>query len=302
MEIRTDWDGAAWHLAPIAANTGPFVERPLLEAWWRIRGPVDGELMVAQNDSALLPLWRRAGVVGFPGESDLFDYHSPLGSDVETLVAETASRLEGMSLELNSLPDEAANVVAAGLDKAGVGYVQEEHDVSAVLDLPADFDMYLSAIGKKERHELRRKRRRFEAAAGPATVDTGTGADHLAEFVHMHRLAPGEKGSFMTDDMARFFSAAAQVDGARIDLLRTGDGVPVAATFGFTHGSGYYLYNSGFETTQGSISPGQVLLSMLIEDGIEQGLGLFDFLKGDEAYKFRLGARRRSLYSIRSTT
>jgi len=41
-----------------------------------------------------------------------------------------------------------------------------------------------------------------------------------------------------------------------------------------------------------------VLLALLIEDAIMQGMAVFDFLKGDEVYKFRLGARRRPLYVI----
>ena len=38
---------------------------------------------------------------------------------------------------------------------------------------------------------------------------------------------------------------------------------------------------------------------MLIESAIGAGLSHFDFLKGDEQYKYRLGARKRPLYEIR---
>jgi CelD/BcsL family acetyltransferase involved in cellulose biosynthesis len=44
-----------------------------------------------------------------------------------------------------------------------------------------------------------------------------------------------------------------------------------------------------------------VLLGLLIDRSIRSGLEVFDFLKGDEAYKFRLGAEPRPLYSLAGT-
>ena len=37
-----------------------------------------------------------------------------------------------------------------------------ETESTAVIELPGSFDDYLAGIGKKQRHELRRKRRRYE--------------------------------------------------------------------------------------------------------------------------------------------
>ena len=36
----------------------------------------------------------------------------------------------------------------------------------------------------------------------------------------------------------------------------------------------------------------------MIETAIEEGLPRFDFLKGDEVYKFRLGAEERPLFRL----
>ena len=48
--------------------------------------------------------------------------------------------------------------------------VVEEQDIAAVLTLPESFDAWLASIGKKERHETRRKRRRYEEMVGPARI------------------------------------------------------------------------------------------------------------------------------------
>jgi CelD/BcsL family acetyltransferase involved in cellulose biosynthesis len=40
------------------------------------------------------------------------------------------------------------------------------------------------------------------------------------------------------------------------------------------------------------------MLGLLIEDQIRRGAEVFDFLKGDEQYKFRLGAEKRPLFRL----
>lgn len=102
----------------------------------------------------------------------------------------------------------------------------------------------------------------------------------------------------MSPARARFFAALHDDVGGVIDVLRGGDGVAVAAGFGFEDAAGYYLYNSAFEPEAATASPGIVLVNLLIEHAIRRGLPRFDFLKGSEPYKFRLGARPRPLYRI----
>ena len=48
-------------------------------------------------------------------------------------------------------------------------------------------------------------------------------------------------------------------------------------------------------------SPGIVLLAVVIERLIADGVSRLDLLKGDEPYKFRLGATPRQLYRIEGT-
>ena len=117
-------------------------------------------------------------------------------------------------------------------------------------------------------------------------------------FVTMHRAALGEKGAFFDDAMASFFAALLDLDGAALDLLTAGDGTPVAAAFGFEEPDAYYLYNSAFDPDLGKVSPGVVLVDRMIEQAIAAGRARFDFLKGDEAYKFRMGAEARPLFRV----
>ncbi len=293
MRVHGDWSTAGFDLPPSAPMVGPFVDRDFLQTWWRHRG--EGELLLVEDDDALLPLWRDGATVSFLGEEDLTDYHAPRGAPGE-LVAEFASGLDRHDrLLLDSLPTEAADVVEEGLAAAGLTVSRTEHEVAAVLDLPATYDDYLGALAKKQRHEVRRKRRRFEEALGEASLVREP--ERFGEFVSMHRAAPGAKGGFMTPEMEELFADLLLLPGAVLDVLVAG-GVTVAAAFGFEGDRAYYLYNSAFSPDASSSSPGVVLIDLLVGAAIAAGRRRFDFLKGDETYKFRLGASRRPLWRL----
>ena len=285
-------------LTPLAPRVGPFPLAGFLQAWWEEIKP-DAEMLLISSGEGMLPLMKSAGLIQFVGDSDLTDYHSPLGSDIDAAVEAVATLVDRQtSLDLDSLPIEGAVALTEGLSPTGLRSKMSEQTIAMVLQLPATIEDYYSMIGKKERHELRRKRRRYEEQIGPATLCTDTDAGFgFDEFVRLHRLAPGDKGSFMTGDRQRFFSRLARVDGWRVDYLEEG-GAATACLFGWTDGSDYYLYNSSFDPAFGAASPGQVILAGMIEHAITAGWSLFDFLKGDETYKARLGAAPRQLFRV----
>ena len=171
--------------------------------------------------------------------------------------------------------------------------------MAAVLHLPPTFDEYLHLVGKKERHEIRRKSRRYGRGLGEprhrTQQDPGWG---LQEFIRLHRLARGAKAQFMDEETTPLFRQLAGLRGWRVDLLDAGDRKAAACVFGYSDADCYYLYNSSFDPAHSALSPGVVLLATLIEKVIEEGLTRFDFLKGNEVYKRRLGAVHRPLYTV----
>lgn len=297
--IRSGWDLAAFDLPPVAAATGPFPDRSFLETWWTMQDSPPEQLLLAADENGLIPAALTAGTVEFVAHEDVTDYHSPRGTVSADLVGSLAASVpHGTPFRFDSLPLEAADAMTQALLAHTRHIARTEHVVAAVLGLPATFDDYLMAIGKKERHETRRKRRRFTAEIGEPHLVRAAGAEHVRLFANMHRLSSGDKGDFMSEAMEAFFVALHERCGAVIDLLAGDDGVPVAAAFGFEDASGYYLYNSAYDPEAGHASPGVVLVSRLIENVIESGRTTFDFLKGDETYKFRLGASPRPLYVL----
>lgn len=301
VKRHADWSTRAFDLRPVAPDTGPFPGRGFLEALWN-RAPA-GDLYLAETEAALVPLVLGATGLQWVGHPDLVDYRSPLGDGAADLIAEVVTMSEaGLHYRFDSLPGEAAEVVRRGLAKAGLATEPEQHAVTARLQLPGSFEAYLERIGKKERHEMRRKRRRFgEEHGGPILTTTRGAGEGFKQFVEMHRSSGGKKSRFMTSEMEALFASLAAQDGWRVDLLSGEDGQPVAATFAWADTDGFYLYNSAFDRKAVG-SPGMVLLSMLIERAIQAGCGVFDFLKGDEPYKFRLGATPRPLFRLEGST
>jgi CelD/BcsL family acetyltransferase involved in cellulose biosynthesis len=74
------------------------------------------------------------------------------------------------------------------------------------------------------------------------------------------------------------------------------DKQPAAAYFSYNYRKRIYLYNSGYDPKFGSYSAGIALLAYRIHKAINQGCEYFDFLRGDEPYKYDFGAQQSHVY------
>lgn len=288
-----DWSALGTSRAPLAPSLGPFPHDGFLAALWRHFG--SGEVEVREAGGAVWAFVGVGGSVTAAGSPDLVDYRSPLGGDpAELFAALVADHASGTRYTFDSLPLEAAEAVSKALEAAGVETTTAHFADAMVLSL--DGADHLDALDGKQRHEVRRKQRRFEEALGEAHLVDDPG--RFDEFVALHRQAPGDKGAFMTEVMEGFFLGLLALPGARLDCLVTGDDRLVAAGFGFEDAGAYYLYNSAYDPAVADASPGVVLLHRLIQRVNGSGLRRFDFLKGTEPYKARLGAEPRPLYVV----
>ncbi len=183
--------------------------------------------------------------------------------------------------------------------------VARQEDVCPLIRLPADWDSYLDLLDKHQRHEVRRKLRKIEQA--PAVRWRLSAApDDLArdveDFIALHQLSSADKDDFMTEPMKDFFRDVAQVMAARGWLalaLLSVDNRPASALFSFTWQDQWLLYNSGYDPVNfKDLSTGVVLLARCIEHAIAHGYRIFDFLQGNEVYKYRLGGRNSEVWRL----
>ena len=76
----------------------------------------------------------------------------------------------------------------------------------------------------------------------------------------------------------------------QLAFLTVGD-EKAAGYLNFDYANQIWVYNSGINFNFSSISPGWVLLGYLIQWAIENGRETFDFMRGDEVYKYRFGGQ-----------
>jgi len=174
----------------------------------------------------------------------------------------------------------------------------EIEEVCPIIDLPATWDDYLMSINKKQRHEVRRKLRKADNEADTQFIIVGS--EHNVEtemrtFIELHQKSAPDKDEFMDPKMQGFFLDVAQVLHEQGWLQLTFvemDGQKAASLLNFDYGGDILVYNSGYDPAQfRHLSPGIIVTARCIEHAINLGRTKFDFLRGDEVYKYRFGAQ-----------
>jgi len=286
--------------------------------WWEHFGSEADLLLLSFHDGddhiGIAPLQRRDDEIAFLGDTDLFDYHDfivPSGAEgrfypmlVDRLARESWERLHFVSLPEGS--PTLARLPGLASERGWTCAVEQE-DVSPGVALPSGWDEYLSLLTKKHRHELRRKFRRLQGATGVKT-EACTSAEavdaRMEEFFALMRLSREDKGRFLTAEREGFFRTMAvglAAQGlAHLWFLEV-EGRAVAATLCFDYGNRRLLYNSGFDPEFGDLSVGLLLKATCIRDAIDRGMSYFDFLRGDEPYKYHLGGSDRPIYRMTVT-
>jgi len=177
-------------------------------------------------------------------------------------------------------------------------YVERE-DVCPVVTLPegGDLDDYLATLGKKERHEIRRKVRRAEAAGDVRLDDSTNPLADLDAFIELHQKRWGADGLFPPTPggdqsrvlFRRLFEAFGPDGALRLTFL-TVDGRRIAAGVHLETADGYLYYNAGVDPDARDLSPGVVMIHRYVERAIATGRRRLDFLRGNEPYKYEWGA------------
>lgn len=261
---------------------------------------------------ALLPLVEiGAGRWMLAGGADVSDYLDLLVArdrETEAWTALLGARGADPTIwELHSVPAASPTVTAlpALAAAAGLSASAPIEERCPILALPGSWDALLASLSGKHRHEISRKLRRFEREAPDGRVAWASTpaeiAARLDDFLALHRRSREGKAKFMDARMERFFrqviAARAATGGARLALLELPGG-PIAAFVTLEWEGTVGLYNSGFDPERASLSPGVVLLAHVIQDAIARRRPRFDFLRGEERYKFEFGPVPEPVHAV----
>jgi len=298
--------------------SSPFVSPAWLRVWWQKLGaeakPYLGAVRQGEKIIGIAPLLLGEGKASFIGDADVCDYLDFIiapgmeGDFFNVLLDDL--RQKGINyLDLGPLRPDATvltNLVAIAQQR-GYQVLCHPEDVSVELDLPATFDEYLAILTAKQRHEVRRKLRRLSEAGKVDyrfVQDNAAVHDTMDTFLKMFTESRRDKATFLTARMESFFRSLAEAM-AEAGLLRFGilelDSLPAAMIMCFVDHDCIYLYNSGYQPQYNSLSVGLLCKVLGIKESIQEGKKKFDFLKGDETYKYHLGGRKVPLYRCQIT-
>lgn len=294
-----------------------FVLPGFMENWWQVFPHEDARLFIRsvwQDDKLLgiAPLKVKGDTASFIGHKDVFDYIDfitvpGMERDFFNSLFDDFKDNNITQLDLGPLRPDATVITSLTVIAEEQGYSIEtsQENVFVELPLPPSWDDYLETLDGKERHELRRKLRRLLTAGRidfRIVSDTASISSVEATFFRLFALSRGEKGTFMTETMSRFFHtlirAMTEAGVMRFGTLSLGNAM-LAMVLCFDYNEVIYLYNSVFDPAQSDLSPGVLSKAFYIQDSIEQGKRIFDFLKGSEAYKYRMGGRETPIYRVK---
>lgn len=316
QELEKEWNDL---LAESAAHV-PFLRFEYLQAWWAGRGggewPQTARLAIVtaregQRLVGIAPLFHVTDYLDGPallllGAVEISDY-----LDIIVRPADTAEFLAGLldflpaadlpawqTLDLHNLLDSSPTLSALPevAARAGWNLAVRQLQHSPYIPLPGNWETYLAGIDKKQRHEIRRKMRRAEEMEVPARWYIVRQAEELEDEVRafMDLMAQDpEKASFLTPAMR-----AQMLDIARCGFEQgclqlaflTVNGEKAAGYLSFDYLNRLWIYNSGLDRRFMEYSPGWVLLGYLLQWANENKYSEFDFMRGDEEYKYRFGA------------
>jgi CelD/BcsL family acetyltransferase involved in cellulose biosynthesis len=212
-------------------------------------------------------------------------------------------------LDWQNIPETSPTlpVLKYEAEKRGWTFTQKQTYHAPSIPLPGDFEMYLSGIDKKQRHEIRRKMRRaMDGGNDVRWYIVSDGAKLEAEvvaFLEMMAQEP-DKEKFLTEAMCQQIQLSCR-DAFEHGWLQLAflevDGQKAAGYLNFDYLNRIWVYNSGIERRYQELSPGWVLLGHLLQWANENKRAEFDFMRGNEEYKYRFGGVDQFLVQAKVT-
>ena len=311
-----------------SVSDNPFLRYEYQRAWWEHRGGGEWQnaqlvLVTAREDEKLIgiaPLF----ISDYDGQSALLLNGSIEISDYLDLIVrmdDHARFITGLldflasslpdnwsGLDWYNLPDSSPTLAALKAESTQRGWTHHEemYRPTPRIALNGDFDEYLGRVEKKQRHEIRRKMRRAEESGRGVRWYVSDMADPEAEidiFLGLMEHDHGKAGFLhepMRDQMRAVIRTAHENGWLWLAFLEAG-GQRIAANLNFDYNNKLWGYNAGVNRDFMDLSPGWVLLGHVLQWCCENKRSEFDFMRGDEDYKYRFGAVNQYVMRVKVT-
>ena len=267
-------------------NNSPFVTKEFLDLVIQLNSSSDSDL---QHDLFSI----KDGTLCNSGSRDYIDYRPNFNLTFKSL-----KDLNCKKVSLDSMHFDQIKEITKLYPENSLKISKQDQVVN--LMLPKSYEEYLADLPRKKRHELKRKKVRFQEKYPQAVLRESKDSEIFESFITLHKTSDGDKGNFMNDEVTAFFSSLLTMKGWKIYYLEV-DNAIAACCFVYEDEVGSYLYNSSKNNTFNEVNPGIIIIDKIIEQLISKDFTFFDFLKGTERYKFDLGGISTQLYDIEIT-
>lgn len=291
-----------WELWQQSPSATPFQSPAWLVPWWHAFAP--GELAtvaVWRGDDlvGLAPFYVEHGISGsklLPVGISLSDYLDILavpGSEAEVvdIVAESILSIGWAQWILSDLPQDSLSLAMTHPEMDW----PTAHAACPVLALAGD-ETLAGCVPARRRRQLRRARQAASRCGRIALLSaSGSPQTFLDQLIRLHNMRWAEQGGGVLANAAveqfhRLSLPLLDAHGLVRCWLFAIDGGTVGAYYGFHHRGRAYAYLGGFDPAYAEESPGAILIGHAIAEAIREDAREFDFLRGQEAYKYGWGA------------
>ncbi|MCW5874759.1 MAG: GNAT family N-acetyltransferase [Anaerolineales bacterium] len=299
----------------------PFLTYAFQRAWWQHLGggewaAADLHILTGRDEHGALvgiaPLFSATGEDGktrlqLIGSHEIADYldlicrPADLAAFTQAVVSALQADASWSELSFYNLLDESQsiNALQAAAEASSLQFDEELLQACPYIALPASFDEYLESIDSKQAHELRRKMRKAARNVLPVTVEFISEAEQLDQALEDFfglMAQEQDKLEFLRPAMRAQMEAIAHTAfaGGWLQLIFLKVGKQRAAAYlNFDYDNRIWGYNAGFSNAHAQLSPGWIMMAEMMEWCIANSRSVFDFMRGDEEYKYRFGAVNR---------
>ena len=274
----------------------PFYTYDWHMAWKQTLAPTS-QVLVYHTDDVLVSLVKTHKEAHFSGGEEIADYLDCIGeaNKKELFWKELLAYLKDQDVKRIVLRNVPTSSPTKDILKALGGLVTTE-DMTPTIPLPKTETDYLQSLDRKNRHEFKRKIRKFDLLY-PDINFLVTKEVNINVLLTLMKQDV-DKQTFLTNDMEIFFRSLPILSNIQMlqANLRTKEGLFIASIILFVVDRTLLLYNSGFDTAyKGS---GFYLKAKMILWAIEYGYKEYNFLQGQERYKYELGGKDVAVFRV----
>ena len=317
LSLEDQWD----NLLSRCRNPSFFSTFEWISAWWeQYREGRQPMIVLAEREGTIegiapMAVHRHRGgstlqFLGQPG-SDYSDFILSSGNEhlLHSLVDTIVSARDWDLLSLSGVPEDSPNFPL--LRRIWDSIPQQPHCRILVrapyIRVDQAWESYENTLETKLISDTRRRYRRL-GQLGQITFRKASSAnevrDYLEEMIRQKRAryrVTGAKDIFVDPRVTAFYQSAAQ------NLHRSGwldltslelDGLPLAIHFGSVYAGRFFHYMPSFNYEYAQYSPGRLLLYQQLRDAFSNGLQEFDFLAGQDPYKYEWTRDSRAVYTF----